>query len=157
MSQFQTTIDTKEPDSLLSKLIDKFSTATACWYSSIRPNSRTHLAPIWHVWLDGSVYVVTKTTSVRARNLGSNNSVSLALPDPMNVLIIEGIASFVTDTVFASQSLYPLFQSKYNWDIISDSEYQSVIRVTPSKLLAWGEHGEGRWSYRASDKQWSKK
>lgn len=145
-----TTNETNE--TLMLELINKFAKADACWYSSVRPATRVHLAPIWHVWHAQSVYIVTRATSVRAKNLQFSNSVSLALPDPMNVLILEGIASSANEM---RSDVQPLFQTKYNWDIISDTSYQLVIRVTPTKLIAWGDHGNGRWQFDSHRGSWS--
>ena len=58
-------------DATLSALLEKFAQADCCWFSSVRPDGRAHLAPIWHVWHAGSVYVVTRDQSVRARILHS--------------------------------------------------------------------------------------
>jgi hypothetical protein len=88
--------------------------------------------------------VVTQREAVRARNLLQNGSVSLALPDPMNALILEGTAE---EAPGALESLRPVFQAKYDWDIATDRDYTFIIRVQPVKLLAWGSHGEGRWRW----------
>ena len=110
----------------------------------MRPDGRAHLAPIWHVWHAGRVYVVTRDKSVRARNVAHNPHVSVALPDPMNVFIIEGTAAPAPDTEAALQ---PLFKAKYDWDISTDADYDLILAVTPVKLMAWGDHGEGRWQW----------
>lgn len=136
----------------LASLLEKFAGAEACWYSSVRPNGRLHTAPIWHVWLDYAAYMVTQRSSVRARNLLHNPSVSLALPDAMNALIIEGTAQ---ESPQSAERIRPLFQAKYNWDIATDTEYDCIIRVTPVKLMAWGSHGEGRWQFDLSRGTWS--
>lgn len=135
----------------LTGLLDKFASAQACWYSSVRPDGRTHLAPIWHVWHENAAYVATQPGAVRVRNLAANPSVSLALPDPMNVLIIEGEAA---ETPHALQSVRPAFQAKYNWNIADDAGYTVVICITPIKLLAWGDHGQGRWRYDRQTQEW---
>ena len=126
----------------VATLLAKFGDARACWYSSVRLDGRAHLAPIWHVWHAGKIYVVTRSTSVRARNLRGNPHVSLSLPDPMNVLIVEGTARTAPE---AEPALRPLFQTKYAWDISNDIEYDEIIEVTPVKIIAWGSHGDGRW------------
>lgn len=138
-------------DALLTSLLDRFAQAEACWYSSVRSDGRTHLAPIWHIWHQDAIYVVTQTNAVRAQNLRHNRSVSLALPDPMNVLVIEGAAEFAPD---AEPTIRPLFQAKYNWDIGNDVDYGCIIRVTPTKVMAWGNHGEGRWRYSPETATW---
>lgn len=138
--------------SALATLLQKFAAGEACWYGSVRPDGRVHLAPVWHVWLDYAAYIVTQRDSVRARNLAHNPSVSLSLPDAMNVLILEGTAQ---ESPQAAGRIRPLFQSKYNWDIASDAEYNCIIRVTPVKMMAWGSHGEGRWRFDAAASLWS--
>lgn len=130
------------PEEILDRLLAKFAAADTCWFSSTRPDGRAHLAPIWHVWHELCAYVCTPSGAVRARNVAVHNRVSVALPDPYQVLIIEGIAHPAPD---AEAALRPLFQAKYDWDISTDADYDLIIRVTPEKILAWGDHGTGRW------------
>jgi general stress protein 26 len=133
-------------DTILETLLEKFAEAEACWFGSTRPDGRAHLAPIWHVWHAGRAYMVTQATSVRARNIAEQPAVSLSLPDPMNVLIIEGMARPAPE---AQVALGPHFKSKYNWEFATDNPYNLIIEVTPRKIMAWGNHGEGRWHFDA--------
>lgn len=128
---------------LLATLITKFAAADTCWFSSVRPNGRAHLAPIWHVWHAGKAYVCTPSDSVRAHNVSHQPYVSLALPDPYDVFIIEGIASSAPEL---ESELQPLFRRKYDWDISTDAKYDLILEITPVKIMAWGKHGAGRWS-----------
>lgn len=128
-----------------TELLTTFAEADCCWYASVRGDGRAHLAPIWHVWLEGAAYVVTQPDSVRARNLVHNPSVSLSLPDPLNVFIIEGRAELAPEM---EATLRPLFQAKYNWDISTDAAYTAIIRIVPHKFLAWGDGPDGRWQER---------
>jgi hypothetical protein len=131
-------------DKQLAALMAKFAGAEACWFSSVRPDGRAHLAPIWHVWHAGRAYVVTQSGAVRARNIQRHPYVALSLPDPMNVLVVEGKAIAAPEQ---AEMLQPLFQAKYNWNIGTDHTYNLIIQVTPTKIMAWGEHGEGRWHF----------
>ena len=130
-------------DPSIQPIIAAFTTADCCWFSSVRADGRAHLAPIWHVWHDAAIYVVTQTASVRAANIRSNPSVSLALPDAMNPIIIEGTARFAPAM---QATLQPLFEQKYNWDIVTDPGYDVIIEVVPRKIMAWGSHGDARWT-----------
>lgn len=140
------------PDATLDRLLVKFAAAEAIWYASVRPDGRPHLAPIWHVWHADAAWVVTQRSTVRAVNLfgtagkPGNPYVSLSLADPMNALILEGVAAEAPGAV---ELIRPAFQSKYDWNIATDADYQCIIRVAPTKLLAWGNHGEGRWRFGA--------
>lgn len=126
----------------LERAFEKLAQAEACWYSSVRADGRAHLAPVWYVWHNQRIYVVSQPGSVRARNLQTNPAVSVALPDPMNVVILEGTARPAPE---AAAELQPLFAAKYNWDISTDHDYALIIEMTPHKLMVWGAEGEGRW------------
>lgn len=133
-------------DAKLARVMKKFAEADACWFSSTRPDGRAHLAPIWHVWHDNKVYVVTQTTSVRSQNIAKQPAVSLSLPDPMNVVIVEGTARSAPEQ---KEAIGPAFKAKYNWEFADDNPYNQIIEVTPRKVMAWGDHGEGRWYFDA--------
>ncbi len=45
-----------------------------------------------------------------------------------------------------ARALQPLFKAKYDWDIERSPEYDTIIEITPTKLMTWGEHGDGRWT-----------
>jgi len=132
-------------DPKLQAVVAQIAAAECCWFSSVRPDGRAHLAPIWHVWHTDRLFVVTQSKSVRARNIRQNPSVSAALPDPLNPVIVEGSAAFVPD---AKAELQPLFLAKYNWDIVTDHDYDTVIAVTPHRIMTWGSHGDQRWNLR---------
>lgn len=128
--------------STLDAHFEQFSAAQACWFASTRSDGRAHLAPIWHVVYEDCIYVVTQASSIRSANIAVHPEVCLSLPDPMNALIIEGIARFAPELEAA---LHPLFQEKYAWNISTDADYDVIIGITPRKVMAWGDHGEGRW------------
>lgn len=126
----------------LHTLLTRFAVEECCWFASTRPDGRAHLAPIWHVWHEGCAYVVTQPTSVRAKNIAANPHVSLSWQDPVNPLIIEGTARPAPEM---QDELRPLFQAKYDWDISTDADYSLILQITPTKFMAWGAYGEGRW------------
>ena len=135
-------VTTVQDDPDLARLFARFGAADCCWFASTRPDGRAHLAPIWHVVHDDRIYVVTQSNAVRTGNILQQPHVSLALPDPMNALVIEGAARLAPEL---RATLRPLFQAKFTWDIAADAEYDAVVQVTPRKVMAWGSHGEGRW------------
>jgi len=139
--------DTSQQDPALAALLEQFAQADACWFSSTRPDGRTHLAPIWHVMHAGRIFIVTQRKSVRSANIRANPTVSLALADTSNALIIEGMAQ---PAQARRGEVQPHFLTKYAWDIATDPAYDDVIEVIPRKVIAWGNHGEGRWLLEAS-------
>lgn len=129
-------------DPVLRALVQRFAAESCSWLSSVRPDGRAHSAPIWHVWHQGRAYVVTPSTSVKAANIGENPNVVLTHPDPMNPIIIDGWAR---STPTMREQLRPLFLEKYAWDIGNAANYDTVLEITPARLLAWGKYGEGKW------------
>ena len=129
-------------DPVLRTLVKRFADEACCWLSSVRPDGRAHSAPIWHVWHQGRAYVVTGAHTVRAANIEENPSIVITHPDPANALIIEGWA---TAANHLRGALQPLFLAKYEWDISNAPGYDRVLEITPTKLLAWGSYGEGKW------------
>lgn len=87
--------------------------------------------------------MVTITGAVKVANIRKNPSVVVTHPDPAQPIIIEGWATVAPTT---RADIRPLFQSKYDWDIEDDPEYSAVIEITPTKLMAWGDQGDGRWA-----------
>ncbi len=136
-SPAETTVDPN-----LRTLITRFADEPCSWLSSVRPDGRAHLVPIWHVWYRGRAYVVTPSHAVKTINMRENPSVTIAHPDPLNVLIIEGWA-ITAETLRGV--LQPLFLAKYAWDIAKNVSTHTIIEITPTKLLAWGSDGEERW------------
>lgn len=133
-------------DNELATIVKRFGEAECSWLSSVRPKGGAHAVPVWHGWLEGRVYVVAMPTSVKVQNIQRNPRVVITHPDPLDVIIIEGEARLVTGK---TEVLRPIFKSKYDWDIVADEDYRSVIEITPTKMLAWGEEGAAyrkRWT-----------
>ena len=103
--------------------------------STVRPDGRSHSAPVWHAWYRGRAYVVAKPTAIKVKNLAQNPSTVLTLPDPSDVFILEGMGH---EAPHMREAIQPLFLGKYEWNITADAEYSTVLEVTPTKLLAWG-------------------
>lgn len=138
-------------DPVLRTSVKRFADEPCSWLSSVRPDGRAHSAPVWHVWYQGRAYVVTPAQSVKVNNIAENPNVVITHPDPMNALIIEGWA---TAANHLRQALRPLFLEKYNWDLAGDNSHDTVLEITPTKLLAWGKYGEGKWPGQAVLRIW---
>ena len=114
---------------------EKLSTQKVIWFSSVRPDGRPHLVPIWFVWLAEKLYVGTGPKSVKARNIRRNPQVVLALEDGIHPIICEGQAAILAQPLPAD--LLQAFLQKYEWDLTQEDQYGLVIEVTPQKWMAW--------------------
>lgn len=108
------------------------------WLATVRYDGRPHLVPLWFIWLDGKIYVSTGANTQKFANLRANQSVSLALPDTTNVVVVEGEAHIADRSLIDKVADY--FFNKYEWDFrYDDSAKWELIEVTPLKILAWGD------------------
>jgi gamma-glutamylaminecyclotransferase len=130
-------------DPVLRALVQRFAEADCSWLSTVRPDHRAHSAPVWHVWHQGRAYIVTMTNAVKVKNIALNSSVVITHPDPLDPVIIEGWATIAEHM---RSQLRDLFRTKYNWDITTDAQEHVVLEITPTKLLAWGKYGTGKWN-----------
>lgn len=78
------------PERELSQIIERLARIDCSWMSTVRPDGRAHNASVWHVWYQGWAYVVAQLIAVKVKNLAKNPSVVLTLPDPHDVVIVEG-------------------------------------------------------------------
>ena len=112
------------------------------WLATVRADARPHLVPIWYVWLDEKIYISTGSETQKFTNMYHNQEVTLALPDPNEVIILEGEAH-VADRQTVDR-LADYFYHKFEWDFRYDETAEwRLIEITPHKILAWGDGYDG--------------
>ncbi|MCC7360011.1 MAG: pyridoxamine 5'-phosphate oxidase family protein [Anaerolineales bacterium] len=109
----------------------RLEAARNVWLATVRPDGRPHLVPIWFVTAADRWYLCTAPNSVKARNLGANPHVALALEDGDQPYIVEGRARPVTP----DPDLIAQFKTKYDWDITTDAHYTQVFEVVVSRRV----------------------
>lgn len=110
----------------------RLETARNLWLATVRPNSAPHLVPIWFVWIEGRAYICTSNESVKARNIARNPHIAFALEDGDDPVVIEGVAALLEEIPSA---VVEAFQRKFDWNIRNDGTYNSVIEITPTRLV----------------------
>lgn len=130
-------------DLALAQHVNRFAESKCSWLATVRPDGRAHCAPMWHAWYRGRVYLVAQPTSIKMANIAANPSVSITHPDPSDVIIIEGEAA---EAPHMADAIKPIMKAKYDWDITTESEYCTVIEITPTKLMTWNNSPVQRWN-----------
>jgi len=51
------------------------------WLSSVRPDGRPHLVPVWFLWYGETILIFSQPNAQKIRNLRQNTNVILALDD----------------------------------------------------------------------------
>ena len=108
------------------------------WIATVREDGRPHLVPVWFVFLEKRVYFCTGTDTQKWVNLLNNQSITASLPDPNEVIIIEGEAHAVGHQ--RRNQVAAHFFDKYEWDFRADDSAEwRLVEITPQKILAWGD------------------
>jgi PPOX class probable F420-dependent enzyme len=114
------------------------------WLSSVRPDGRPHLVPVWFWWDGAAILIFSKPAAQKVRNLRHNPQVMLALDsadEGEDVVLLEGRAELLGDG--APQSTQPEYAEKYaalmaRINITAASmaaEYTQAICVTVERMV----------------------
>ena len=116
------------------------------WLSTVRPDGRPHLVPVWFLWDGATVFIYSQPAAQKLRNLAANAAAIVALEaadEGEDIAIIEGTASVVDAA--GDPSIVPTYAAKYARGIAGLgltietmlADYSKLIRVTPRRLIAW--------------------
>lgn len=108
------------------------------WMTTVRPDGRPHLAPVWFVYVDDRLWIGTGLTSVRVRNLSANPAASISLEAGDAPVVAEG--SVVVHEHERPSVVVAAFASKYDWDITVADD----VDLGRLALLEFRPH---RWLY----------
>jgi len=114
------------------------------WLSTVQPDGRPHLVPVWFWWDGVAVLIFSKPGSQKVRNLRRSSHVMLALDtadEGEDVVLFAGQAELLHDNVV--QATLPAFARKYaalfarigSTPERMAGEYSQAIRVAPTKLV----------------------
>jgi PPOX class probable F420-dependent enzyme len=138
--------------SRVDALLDRESVV---WLSSVRPDGRPHLIPIWFWWDGQAVLFASKPQACKVANLRANADCMLAIGDPdldFDVALIEAraeLAAMPTADLLAAG-----LQVKYRGRMhvagltpaIFAATYSQVVRIVPTRWLPWhGRSARPEW------------
>lgn len=118
---------------------ERLERARNYWIASTRADGRPHVAPVWGVWMEGTLIFGADRDSLKARNLTARSEVVVHLESGDEVVIVEGKAEQVLDEALKAR-MYPLYTRKYGFDPSAEPlEGSLYLRVTPKVALGWLE------------------
>lgn len=126
----------------------RMRTETMIWLSSVRPDGRPHLVPVWFLWDGSTILICSQPNQQKIRNLRHNAAVMLALDTAKqggDIVMFEGTAVLLDDAEV--NATVPAYVAKYasriqamGWNAETMAKsYSQAIRITPTKFTAWGE------------------
>jgi PPOX class probable F420-dependent enzyme len=116
------------------------------WLSTVRPDGRPHLVPVWFLWNGSEVLIFSQPNNQKIRNLRKNPNVRLALESfgkGEDVVMFDGKARLAP--VHSVAATLPEYAQKYSamiremgWTPDSmAAEYSQPIYITPERFLSW--------------------
>lgn len=138
---------------------EQLAAAPKVWLATQRPNGHPHVTPVLAVWRDASIYVATRPTSRKGRNLAVNRQCVVSAGTEVVDLVVECRAGKVA----GDADLGPVvaaFLAKYTWEltvrdghVYEDSlpgspEYE-LYALTPTTGFGYGTDGmtATRWRF----------
>jgi PPOX class probable F420-dependent enzyme len=125
------------------------------WLSSTTPGGAPHAAPVWVAVTGDVAHVFTYRSARKARNVAADPRVVLHLPDPEDVLIIEGRLRDVGPPA-AVPHVVAAFARKYTAPDDRaylpgvDASVDVLLALEPARALAWRladfEDSQQRWT-----------
>ncbi|HEX6607086.1 MAG TPA: TIGR03618 family F420-dependent PPOX class oxidoreductase [Chloroflexia bacterium] len=136
----QSPFDTSKPAHVHA--LERLQGDIIIWLSTVRPDGRPHLVPVWFLWDEQTILIFSKPDQ-KIRNLRQNPAVVLGLDDTdtgEDVVLIEGTAELlpagqVDTTLPAYAAKYTPKLTGMGWTPASmATEYTEPIRITPTRV-----------------------
>jgi PPOX class probable F420-dependent enzyme len=123
------------------------------WVSTVRPDGRPHIMPVWGVWEDDALCFSSALGSRKIRNIQAGSAVSVATQDPQNPVVLEGTAEIVTEEAALGRFMDAV-NAKYGTDYDAgflSSTGSVAVRVRPTWAFGLLESDFGgsptRWTF----------
>ena len=121
----------------------RLRTEPIIWLSTVRPDGRPHLVPVWYLWDRQTILFFSQPRAQKVRNLVHCHQVVLALnadDEGEDVVIVEGEATLLPNGTV--DSTLPAFVEKYarlmarigTSPTTMAASYTQAIQVTPHRL-----------------------
>lgn len=134
------------------------------WLATVAPDGAPHVMPVFAVWSESALFVSSKDTARKSRNLNADGRCVITTDSDDVHLIVEGSARRVSDEGTLRRAS-GAFKSSYNWptQVVGDkldAEYGAptsggppydVYEITPTKAFGFPADGESftptRWQF----------
>ncbi len=134
---------------------DRLTSSHDYWLATSWPDGRPHLMPVWGAWFDDAVWFSTAEGSRKARNLAYEPRCTMATDDPLEPVVVEGVASPVPereDVARFTAQLRAKYTAEWVEDVYTVDFYMGgTYRLTPSSVFALKEKefatSPTRWTF----------
>ena len=119
-----------------------------CRLATVDRRGQPHVVPVWHIVLDGDIYIETSPNSKKGQNLKANPKMALVVDagdgfDSYKGVMIQGTVEFVKDTQVLARFREAMAQRYFGTSehpgykyLVSGSD-PLLMKVIPKKLVTW--------------------
>jgi PPOX class probable F420-dependent enzyme len=119
-----------------------------CRLATVDGRGQPHVVPVWHILLDGDLYIETSPNSKKGRNLKANPKVALVVDagDGFNAykgVMIQGSVKFVKDKKMLARFREAMAQRYFGTAEHPGFKYlvsggdPLLMKVIPKKVVTW--------------------
>ena len=129
------------------------------WLATARPDGRPHVMPVLAVWMDGALYVSSRPSSRKGKNLAHDPHCVITFATDALDVVVEGEAAKVTGDAKLNR-VADAFASKYEWHfavrdgVVYDESLPGppvygFYEVKPTRAFGYGPDGmtATRWRF----------
>jgi hypothetical protein len=118
---------------------DRLAEAKQYWIAINRPDGSPHVVPVDGLWVDDMLYYGGSPATLHVRAARANPHVTVHLPDPWKVVVVQGEVRVTTPSPGLAQRLAELANVKYaEYGITYDaSSYSEPFTLRPRRAIAW--------------------
>ena len=109
------------------------------WLATNRAEGSPHVVPVDGLWVDDILYYGGSPATFHVRAIRANPQVTIHLPDPWKVVVVQGRVQVTTPSPELAQRLADLANEKYaDYGIrFEASSYSEPGAVHPRRVIAW--------------------
>ena len=119
-----------------------------CRLATVDRNGQPHVVPVWHILLDGDIYIETSPNSKKGQNLRANPKMALVVDagdtfDTYKGVMIQGTVEFVKAKQTLARFRDAMAQRYFGTAehpgykyLVSGSD-PLLMKVIPKKLVTW--------------------
>lgn len=123
--------------------------------TTVRPDQKPHIAPMWFYWDGASLFMETPPTAVKTRNLRSNPACAVCIDVTEGGLrfkgvILEGMAELLDDRELQLTMTTRIYTKYLGSEGVQAPTPQHmihnphvIIKLTPTRIISWDETQDG--------------
>jgi PPOX class probable F420-dependent enzyme len=117
--------------------VERLTDSHDYWLATTRPDGAPHVMPVWAMWHETALWFSSSGDSRKVRNLRANPRCVLTTDNPREPVILEGVATVVTDPPTLRLVLdleNAKYQTAYGMDML-DPGINPCFRVRPTRII----------------------